>query len=396
MHKSASESFYAGLSPIITFGDCLDDAAYAQAPDDWSVMMSDVRDSTNAIAAGRYKAVNMVGVATITAVKNCARGEALPFVFGGDGATILVPPSLRDPATEALARLRDNCRQMFDLDLRVGAIPVADIAAAGHRLAVCKYQLSPGNYLGFLAGTGHAYATDRLKDRSADNPYLLPEPDEAARHKTPPELTGLSCRWEPLQSRRGCILTLIIEPLVDPTEKSERIGRPEINVAIDDILDHDMRRFAPASLTNLRFRWPPAGLSLEAGAMGAKLGRLAATLTVLRSSFAQLIAERLNIRLGPYDPKRYHDELVANTDYRKLDGPIRLVLDVTPDQADAIEAYLEGEANQGRLRFGRHRSGAALMTCLVSDIAAGNHVHFIDGAGGGHTLAALDMKRKAG
>jgi hypothetical protein len=394
MQKSTSDSFYADLAPVARFGDCLNDQVYTPAPSDWTVLISDVRDSTAAIAEGRYKAVNMVGAATITAVLDMTRSTLLPFLFGGDGATILVPPSLRDQAIEALVHLRDNCRQMFDLDLRVGAIPVADILAAGHRLAICKYELSPGNYLGFLAGTGHAYATERLKDPSPDNVYLLDRSNTES--DTPPDLSGLSCRWQPLQSRRGCMVTLVIEPVEAPGGDGEMIDRPEINAAISEILGEDMGRFAPVSLDNMHFSWPPSGLALEAGARSARHGRLGAIVSVLRSSLAQLIAERLGIRLGPYDPKRYHAELLDNTDYRKLDGPIRLVLDVAPAQADAIAAYLETEAHEGRLHFGQHRSDAALMTCLVFDIAAGNHIHFIDGAGGGHTLAALDMKRKAG
>lgn len=394
MQKSSSESFYGDLAPVARFGDCLDDRVYTPAPADWTVLISDVRDSTTAIAEGRYKAVNMVGAATITAVLDVAGGAQLPFLFGGDGATILVPPSLRDRAVEALGHLRDNCRRMFDLDLRVGAIPVADVLAAGHRLAVCKYELSPGNYLGFLAGSGHAYATDRLKDPSPDNFYVLKPANKPS--DAPPDLSGLSCRWQPLRSRRGCMLTLVIEPVAASAGDGEMIDRPEIHAAISTILGDDMGRFAPVSLDNMHFRWPPSGLALEAAARAARFGRLGAIVSVLRSSLGQLIAERLNICLGPYDPKRYHAELMANTDYRKLDGPIRLVLDVTPAQADAIAAYLETEAHEGRLHFGQHRSDAALMTCLVFDIAAGNHVHFIDGAGGGHTLAALDMKRKAG
>ena len=47
-----------------------------------------MRDSTRAIAEGRYKDVNMIGAACINAVLNISRKKSVPYVFGGDGATL--------------------------------------------------------------------------------------------------------------------------------------------------------------------------------------------------------------------------------------------------------------------------------------------------------------------
>ena len=387
MQRTSTEDFYQRLTPIETFNACLDDAAYTPFPNDWTVLMSDVRDSTEAIANGEYKSVNMVGAATITAVLNACPGVDLPFVFGGDGGTIIVPPSLRRQSEKALHGLRAHCRDVFALDLRVGSIPVAELTAAAQPLLVCKYQLSPGNHLGFLSGPGHAYATDILKSPASEIDSLPPD-------MPMPELTGLSCRWEPLESQHGCILTLSVAP--ETTNAGKPIIPPaEVIAALTRILDGDMRSSAPARLANLRFKWPPKGLGIEAAAHAGLGGRVRAYMTALASSVGQLIAERLRIRMGDYDPKTYHAEMIANTDYRKLDGIVRLVLDVTPEQADAIDAYLEGQHRAGRLHYGVHRASAALMTCLVSSLADGRHIHFIDGADGGHTLAALDMKRRS-
>lgn len=48
-------------------------------------MCGDIRGSTRAIEEGRYKQVNMVGAAVITAVLNACAGYEIPFVVGGDG-----------------------------------------------------------------------------------------------------------------------------------------------------------------------------------------------------------------------------------------------------------------------------------------------------------------------
>ena len=54
--------------------------------------LSDIVRSTAAIAAGRYKAVNTAAAAVIAAVANALGDEDFPFVFGGDGASIALPP----------------------------------------------------------------------------------------------------------------------------------------------------------------------------------------------------------------------------------------------------------------------------------------------------------------
>ena len=49
-------------------------------------------NSTKAIAAQRYKAVNMAGASVIAAVTNALGGREFPFVFGGDGASFAISP----------------------------------------------------------------------------------------------------------------------------------------------------------------------------------------------------------------------------------------------------------------------------------------------------------------
>ena len=124
-------NFYADLPVFNEFSGFTDFTSYADVPDDWVVMISDVVGSTIAIKAGRYKDVNMVGAASITAVLNACGQTQVPFVFGGDGGTIVVPPNLQVAATKALCALRDKSDDIFDLKLRVGAVPVAASAQKG-------------------------------------------------------------------------------------------------------------------------------------------------------------------------------------------------------------------------------------------------------------------------
>ena len=68
----------------------MDPALYSPLPDDWTIGVADIVESTKAIANQRYKAVNMAGAAVIAAVTNALEGREFPFVFGGDGASFAV------------------------------------------------------------------------------------------------------------------------------------------------------------------------------------------------------------------------------------------------------------------------------------------------------------------
>ena len=139
-----SDLFYNELEPFYEFGEFVELDAYAPLPDDWVVIISDVQGSTRAIEAGQYKKVNMVGASSITAVLNVCGDIEVPFVFGGDGGTLIVPGSLRDAASNALTGLRAMSQATFGLSLRVGAIPNADLRAQGTDVRVRKLELSPG------------------------------------------------------------------------------------------------------------------------------------------------------------------------------------------------------------------------------------------------------------
>ena len=86
----ATADFYRNLESFPRFGENTDDRHYRAVPDDWVVILTDVKGSTRAIEEGRYKDVNTVGAAGIVAVFNSLDSLDFPFVFGGDGVTLLL------------------------------------------------------------------------------------------------------------------------------------------------------------------------------------------------------------------------------------------------------------------------------------------------------------------
>src|SRR5690606_16423858 len=142
-------------------------------------------------------------------------------------------------------------------------------------------------------------------------------------------------------------------------------------------------------------RWPPRGFDLEARSSrdGQPLWRRKLGLGL--HTFLAWLVFRSGRPVGGFDPKRYWRELVENADFRKYDDGLRMTLDCTPELADRIESRLRTAEAAGVARHGVHRQGAALITCLVPSPLRADHVHFVDGAGGGYAAAARALKARA-
>ncbi len=71
---------------------------------------------------------------------------------------------------------------------------------------------------------------------------------------------------------------------------------------------------------------------------------------------------------------------------------------MTVDCSDAVisklSEKLEEAGKEGLIQYGLHVQGEALMTCVAPSILSSDHMHFIDGAGGGYALAAQQLKER--
>ena len=380
-----TEHFYTDISSFDDFSQVANLDNYKIAPDDWFIIIADIQGSTRAISEGRYKEVNMIGAACINAVLNISAPGEIPYVFGGDGATLLAPPNRLDACKKTLLAVRSLAELKFNLSLRVGIVPVAKINATdGHRVMVAKYKLSPGNVLATFSGGGIELAEHWIKSSSD---YLIEDSDVDKS----PDLSGLSCRWEPLASENGVMLSVLIQAVAEQESLKSRIYTSLID-ALGEISVEASNQGKPMSDKNMKFRWPPRGLGAEIDATVGERNRLFWALRLYLYSLFQWCLDRFDLTVGGYRGRQYRVELRSNTDYRRFDDTLRILLDCTLAQADEVDKMLALRAESGELVYGLHRADSALMTCLVFSLEKGEHIHFVDGNDGGFTSAAKNMK----
>ena len=377
-----SERFYGSIAVFRGFGKLMDPTLYSPLPDDWSIGVADIVESTRAIAEARYKAVNMAGAAVIASVTNALDGREFPFVFGGDGASFAVSPDDLERAREALAATAIWVKDDLDLELRVALVPVAAVRAQGLDVRVARFGPSPNLSYAMFSGGGLGWAEAAMKRGE----FAVP----AAPSGTQPDLTGLSCRFEEIPSVRGLILSVLIVPARSADPASFRRLIEDVIALVER--SPDAGRPVPPGGPPLR--WPPAGVDFEARAArgGSLLKRRARVLA--QTLFAYFVM-RFGISVGGFVPKTYVQQVVENSDFRKYDDGLRMILDCTPQLERELTQRLSAAASGGIARYGLHRQDAAMMTCFTPSALRSDHVHFIDGARGGYASAATALKATA-
>ena len=144
-----------------------------------------------------------------------------------------------------------------------------------------------------------------------------------------------------------------------------------------------------------RFQWPPGGVEDEVRAANDNRSLFRRRLRIWGESVLAILLDRTGWSIGGFDPHAYRAEVVVNTDFRKFDDALRMTIDCNVEFVDALEERLAAAAGKGHIRYGLHRQDEALMTCIVPSVITSDHMHFLDGAGGGYAQAAAALKSAA-
>ncbi|MFN9649521.1 MAG: DUF3095 domain-containing protein [Pseudanabaena sp.] len=381
-----NEDFYANLPVLENFVDITHSENFYAVPKDWAVIITDIADSTKAIEAGRYKDVNLLGACSIIVILNLVGELEIPFVFGGDGASILIPSKFIEGAEQALLAVQKLADEEFHLTLRASVVPMEAITS-NYEIKIAKLYISENYNQAILRGGGISYATQLVKDKAITD-FYSPKPEKSSIA----DFSGLECRWQDIPTRHEEILSLIVQVTAPRQPQVDNLYREVIN-QIDRIYGKDTECH-PVVTRNLQLAFRCKNLLSETRVFTASQSWLQKKLYLLKLRMINLLGLFLmtfDIKIGNFNWGNYKQIVSEATDFKKFDDVLRMVISGRAKQRQKLTDYLEKKFQEGHLVYGFHVSDRALMTCLVFE-RNGRQVHFVDGADGGYALAAKQMK----
>lgn len=381
MTVAGNDLFYSRL-PVneIPLVDLLtEEHLFYRIPPSWQVVITDVKGSTAAVANGQHETINLVATGSIVAVLNIAYKAdiTLPFFFGGDGATFIIPPSIQEACKKALVLHQENSQRNFSLFLRVGQVPVEQVYATGHDLKVTKLKASSLFSIPIMLGDGLSYAEKIIKAED----YMLSSPDHPEKEL---DMSGMECRWDRIKPPASYDEVVSLLVVARDHHKQAIVFRKVVEL-LDKIYGEPEKR-KPITVSQLKLKATIEKLGRE---MRAKYGRY-------RPLY---LAQKLTTTLlGPFYFKTkkgqtYLQQLVQLSDTLVIDGRINTVISGTGSQRIELESALDELEKNGEIFYGLFVSRESVLSCYVRNMNE-KHIHFVDGSDGGYTRAAGILKKK--
>jgi len=351
---------------------------FKEVPTDWHIIITDIKSSTQAVNAGLHENVNLIATGSIVTVLNIAfkANIAIPFFFGGDGATFIVPALIVDKAMSALQVYRRNTLQNFNLDLRAGIVPVKEIYELGHLLNISRYSISKVFSIPIILGNGLDYAEKIIKGEN----YLFAKDDSDEEL----DLSGMQCRWDKIQPPENSEEVVTLIAVARNFNRQAEVLSHVIRQL--DIIYGTPEKRQPISIPKLIFRTSFNNLGRE---MRHRLGKIK-FFELIKTWFINAYGY---IYFRTESGKKYLNQMVEMSDTLVIDGRLNTVITGTKLQRTKLEKALDLLEKNGEILYGIYVSGESVMSCYVRDLED-DHIHFVDGAEGGYTKAAAVLKAK--
>ncbi|ANE49362.1 DUF3095 family protein [Flavisolibacter tropicus] len=380
-------NFYKDLPPLqLPITDILYDHNFSQIPPSWHIIIADIKNSTAAINNGRHNDVNLVAAGSLIAALNICkkRNIEVPFFFGGDGGSLLVPQPILMEVLAGLALHNQNSQKYFGLEMHIGFMSIQEVLNAGYHIKITKLKVDNFLNKALIIGNGMQYAEKQIKyaanissSLNEDRPSQL-------------NLTGLECRWDrvkPPVAEHEVVCYLIDSPQLVNQLSIFRNALSQIDNVFGDINHRH-----PLSIERLKLLLSFSRLKKE---MLAKYGKWKITYflnSFLKNLFGWFVF-KFHIKSPKFDAQRYIEQIISHSDSLLIDGRINTIISGTPQQHSQFLNYLTEQENAGQLLFGHYSNRESVITCYIENYKD-KHIHFLDGADGGYTEAAKELKRK--
>ena len=359
-----------------------DESLFTSVPKNWHIVVTDVKDSSQAVAQGNHNDINLTATGSIIAVLNEVKkidsNLAIPYFFGGDGATFIIPPNLKEQIMLILNDYALHIAKVLRIDLRVGFLKVEEAYNRNYTLRISKLKLN--NYLTtpVIVGNGLKYAEAKIKSNFKKS---LP----SDTHKLQIDLEGMECRWDEIfPSQKSQNIACLLISAMSESKQSEIFN--EIMNELDYIFG-DLNNRHPITVNKLKLKPTLAKIRTE---MHARIGKF---------DRAYLVKNWLITLFGKYYFKffktgqLYLYKVTQLSDTIMIDGSINTIISGNERQLRKLKTFLDSLESQNKIIYGLHITYASVMSCYVEDRDE-KHIHFVDGTEGGYTTASIAYKEK--
>ena len=359
-----------------------DEKFFVSVPKDWHVVVADIKESTLAVKNGLHHEVNLAATGSIIAIlneiKRIDKDIRIPYFFGGDGATFLVPDVFHNNALSILENFRHHIKKSMQLTLRVGSMSVKEVYNKKRNIKIAKLDLNNHLSTPIALGTGLKFAEQAIKLSFVDeieNPALRIQID----------LDGLECRWQeiPPPNMDEKIVCLLVDCPTDEIQaKVYHSVIKKINELFGKFEEHQ-----PISSHKLKLNLTYHAVKRE---MYFRFGKF---------NPYYLIKNWFLTFIGKYyfkyfqEGKDYLDQVSELSYSFMIDGTLNNVISGKQKEINELIYFLDQLEKKGDIIYGIHITHASVLSCYVEDMKS-KHIHFVDGTEGGYTTAAKMYKAK--
>ena len=358
---------------------------FKNVPESWYVIVVDIQNSTNAVKEGNHHQVNLTATGAIISVLNTIRkfqgNIEIPYFFGGDGATFIVPFSLLDKIVQVLDNYRIHIKRKTNLVLRVGQIHVKELVEKNVQLKIAKHQLTEKLSIPIVLGNGLKVAEHIIKSS-------FKEKNTTSFDESLLNLEGMECRWDEISpdKSQAKVVCLLLDATVEATQSD--IYKQVLSQMEKDFGSFENRQ--PIKNTKLRLDANPKKVLEEMKISLVSNNWMYFLKSWLKTNFGKIY---LNLTSSG---KQYLKQIGQLSHTFMLDGMINTVFTAEQSKIDNFIAFLDNLEADNKLIYGIHVTHASVMSCYVLDRRT-THSHFVDGTEGGYTSAAkmFKIKKKA-
>jgi hypothetical protein len=352
---------------------------YKPVPGDWTIIVTDVENSTQAVDNGKQQEVNLAATGSIVACLNIARprGIDIPFFFGGDGATLVLPEEIKDECLDVLRQHSKRCKRNFGFKLRVGSRELSELYRDGSSLSILRFQRNKLHTMPIVTGDALKKAEKSIKQKNS----LVKE----AKKKQMLNLQGMECKWDKIQPPEKSFE--VVSYIINATDVSEQ-SKVYASILRDfrNIYGTDDER-SPLIPKHLNMVHKIDQIKNE---VKMKYNRV--TGKRLATSYGRNLVGRFYLKYMK-GGKQYVNDLIQLTETLLLDGAINTVVSGNEKQRELMINSLNQLEGDGKINYGYHISQRSVISCYVIGLDD-YHIHFLDGEDGGYTRAAKVLKRK--